>query len=408
MKLVLRILKLYYIFFIPIFFLIRLIRPFLLIRFGEVASARIGHFACTIDLYLCEIDNKVNIPQKKFIDIFILGTEICNTQIEKFWKKKLLIIPRPFISPLIFFNRIFPGGNLHDIFHRNNHVDKANFFSHRDEKNLIDISKKHFSFDKKEIFLAENICNKLDINTNKKIAIINIRDNFYFKKNNPKNNYNYFDVKNCKIDNYKNSILKLIENGYLVIRTGKGSEKTTQINNKNFIDITNQKQRTDLLECYLHSKCKLFIGNNSGSAYASIFLFRKPTFISNMIPIGIMYGNSKNIFTNFKIIRSNKSKNILSLSELKKMNILFYQRTSMYEELDLHVEETDEKDLQDYVEEFILKVENKWNFDKEELDLKSKFLNHFKSLAAEKNYYDNLKCDISYKFLKKNKDWLLN
>ena len=57
----------FYIFAIPMILLIRLIRPWILIRLGSISSQRIGHFAGDVEVYLCEKDAGINTPNKKTI-----------------------------------------------------------------------------------------------------------------------------------------------------------------------------------------------------------------------------------------------------------------------------------------------------------------------------------------------------
>ena len=68
-----------YILLLPIILLIRLIRPFILIRFGELMSSRIGHLAANTELYLCEKEASINRPNIFYIDIFYTShLPICN------------------------------------------------------------------------------------------------------------------------------------------------------------------------------------------------------------------------------------------------------------------------------------------------------------------------------------------
>ena len=48
------------IFFLPIFIIIRLISSFVVIRFGELPSNRIGHFAIDVHQYICNLKEKKN------------------------------------------------------------------------------------------------------------------------------------------------------------------------------------------------------------------------------------------------------------------------------------------------------------------------------------------------------------
>ena len=48
-----------YIIAVPVVLVLRLIRPWLLVRWGGLVSSRIGHFAANTELYLCEQDSGI-------------------------------------------------------------------------------------------------------------------------------------------------------------------------------------------------------------------------------------------------------------------------------------------------------------------------------------------------------------
>ena len=52
---------------------IRMIRPWFLVRFGSLISTRIGHFAGNTEMYLCERDAGINVPDQRHIDLFYLN-----------------------------------------------------------------------------------------------------------------------------------------------------------------------------------------------------------------------------------------------------------------------------------------------------------------------------------------------
>ena len=61
-----------YLFSIPLIIIIRLIRPWLLIRWYGLSSSRIGHLGATAALYSCRREAKINQPSQKYIDMFFL------------------------------------------------------------------------------------------------------------------------------------------------------------------------------------------------------------------------------------------------------------------------------------------------------------------------------------------------
>ena len=59
-----------YLLSIPTVIIIRLIRPWFLIRWQGINSSRIGHFASETELYCCEIESGINKPKQNFIDLY--------------------------------------------------------------------------------------------------------------------------------------------------------------------------------------------------------------------------------------------------------------------------------------------------------------------------------------------------
>ena len=55
------------IFVLPILYLVR---PYYLVRFRNLPSNRIGHFAANTELYCCERDLKIGTPLQPYLDIF--------------------------------------------------------------------------------------------------------------------------------------------------------------------------------------------------------------------------------------------------------------------------------------------------------------------------------------------------
>ena len=61
-----------YVMAIPILIILYLIRPFFLVRWEELNSHRIGHFAPEAELYCCERDAGINVPSQRYVDFFYL------------------------------------------------------------------------------------------------------------------------------------------------------------------------------------------------------------------------------------------------------------------------------------------------------------------------------------------------
>ena len=119
---------------------------------GELTSSRIGHFSINVELYCCEQEAGINVPSQKYLDLFYLKKIICNRQLEKMWRRQLLILPNWLLFPLskvnIFLNKFIFGGNYHMIGF--NDITAICTNSDRDVHNLIEKFQPHISFTEEE------------------------------------------------------------------------------------------------------------------------------------------------------------------------------------------------------------------------------------------------------------------
>ncbi len=76
-----------------IFLLIKILYPFILIRFYNIISTRLGHFLDDMDIYLsCKKKNLTNTDlnrYRKSLDIFYFRSKISNKYVAKILKKKI-------------------------------------------------------------------------------------------------------------------------------------------------------------------------------------------------------------------------------------------------------------------------------------------------------------------------------
>ena len=72
-----------------IVFIVRLIRPLIVIRFGHMVTERIGHLAMNTEIYKCEIE--AGLHQDKTLDIFYHRELVCNQQLRNMWDRTLCV-----------------------------------------------------------------------------------------------------------------------------------------------------------------------------------------------------------------------------------------------------------------------------------------------------------------------------
>lgn len=403
-----------YLISLPLLLIVRGLRPFILIRFSKIISNRIGHFSSIYSIYLSEKELSINQPSKKTIDFFIFS-EICNSQIANFYKRKLNILPSYFFGPLISLNKLIPGGLKHEaIFNSKDKLSHQIKYWPRDVNNSIDKTNAHVNFTDKEIEEAKDQLQKVGIKNLNKIVMLHVRDNGYLEKNftltSKKDEWNYHNIRNSNINNFLSGVKYLINSGYTVIRYGKNPRNNLNFQNENYIDLANSPYRTDLLEMYLVSKSLFCIGSDSGGTEFPHWLFRKPLLIINYVPLSLLYTHSDKILTCSKIYYDKLSNKKLTISEILSDKYSNLQTTEDFETNNLRAEECSDEDVKLLIEEMKLKIEGKWKVTDDEISLRKKFIDLYQSNLNKNKWFSQqhgeLRCDFGYSFLKKNRDFL--
>ena len=356
-------------------------------------------------------------------EFFIHDKLICNTQIEKLFKKKINFFSN-FFYPLIKFNSIIPGGNTHIIDYQKDYYDKRVIFEHRDVYNIINETNPVVEFNSSDIQHCKNKLEELNISESDEIIILNLRDKNYLNKIYPRKDFDY-KTQNVNIDNYTKTVKELVDKGYKVIRAGLYHEKKLDIKNKNYIDLFSDKIRSDLLETYLISKCIFQIGSFSGGSTAAQFIFRKPSIITNQIPITESHTWSKKMFVIFKKIFDRKRKKNITTSEY--FNILntnfgpkFLNAVNDYRYIhnkknknffinynisDFEIVENNENEIFDIVFEVLNKIKNHKisEVNKENLAFRKLFSENIDNYSILKKFHGKkIDIKIGEKFLKDN------
>jgi hypothetical protein len=93
--------------FSPLLFVLLLIRPFVLLRFGSLGVQRIGAISLYEQYLLINKDNKT---KKNLIDLWVINKPICNKQLLTIYKRHFLIINRlfAFYKILIIISKYIP------------------------------------------------------------------------------------------------------------------------------------------------------------------------------------------------------------------------------------------------------------------------------------------------------------
>ena len=279
-----------YLISIPAVIIIHLIRPWFLIRWNILYSSRIGHFASNTELYCCERDAGINTPSQRYADFFYLRKYIANKQLEKMWRRNLIILPTWLLLPICRVNRFFcffiPSCKEHEI------RDNAN--SDRDVHNLIEKFTVHIGFTYEEKIKGREILKKFGLPDDAKFVCLLVRDSGYLdrnKKYESHERWSYHSYRDGDIDKYVLAAEELARRGYYVFRMGVNVSKPLKSSNPKVIDYANSKIRSEFMDIYLGAKCSF--GITTGTGFDEIpRIFRKPI-VWVYVPLGYIITNNE-------------------------------------------------------------------------------------------------------------------
>ena len=393
-----------YILTVPVLLVLRLIRPWLLVRSGGLISTRIGHFAANTEMYLCEQDADINVPKQRYIDLFFMGRPICNCQLAKMWKRTLTVWPSSILAKIYRVNHIIPGGSIHEI-GSNTQVD-------RDVHNLLDKQEPHLFFTKEEEIRGKETLRQMGITPQDKFVYLIVRDSLYISNEYPGSSWDsgYHSYRDSNIDNYQLAVETLAELGYFVFRMGKHVKNTLRSNHPKVIDYATNGMRSDFMDIYLGAKCEFCISTGLGLDTVPAWGFRRPTIFTNLLPTGYLPTFSdKFILTTKRHILSGQQRE-LTLSEIFSHRVGFCMRTSNYETKGIDLIENTPEEIRDVVMEMVDRLNGNWLAHEDDEVLQQRFWEIFPTDGVDAHQgnplHGEIRAHFGANFLRNNREWL--
>lgn len=401
----------FFIISIPSVIIIRLISPWILIRFGEIRPSRIGHFAKDLELYLNDLDAGINISQKKHIDfLFLKNKQIANKQLEKMWRRTLRIWPTFLLQPFYKTNQFM------NIFLPNNSKHRINF-TLRDYNNLLEKFKPHLKFTEQEEADGQKFLQNFGIQKNDKFVCLLVRDSGYLNRHQKYSNedtsrWAYHSYRDGNIDRYVLAAEELAARGYYVFRMGGNVLKKFNLSNPKIIDYANLKIRSDFMDIYLGAKCTFCISTQAGFDEVPA-IFRKPIAYVGVVPLANLYSHNKDSLIIPRRHISKKTKKKLSISEIFNSNVSISFKSEEYDFNNVELEENEPEEIRDLVIEMDERLKGIWKETEEEKILQNNFWSNFRKNCKKDDFQNYEKrhgivhgefaSKVSLKFLKENK-----
>jgi putative glycosyltransferase (TIGR04372 family) len=378
-------------FVVPVVLIIRFLRPFIVIRFGQLISARIGHFAGNTEIYLCERDAGINVPRRPYVDIWYHMTPVCNMQLKKMWDRTLHVIPFD-ISLFDRLNCWLPGGQVHGNLTPNHD---------RDVRGLMDSTPPHLSFTADEEQIGKTCLKDLGIPEGVYFVCFHARDPAYLKTIYQNFDTSYHDYRDSNIHNYVLAAGELARRGYYTIRMGAVVAEALNTSNPKIIDYSINGKRSDFMDIFLGAKCAFFISSGTGID-AIPMIFRRPHIYVNLVPIE--YGRNwhkDHLFIPKKhwLCKKHRFMTFYEILDCGAGRFLFNKQ---FEQCGIELIENTPEEIAALAVEMDDRLKGTWQTSEEDEELQHRFWTLFK--PSELNGV--FRARIGAEFLRQHRDWL--
>ncbi len=376
-------------FAIPGVIIVRLLQPFLLIRFMRTSGKRIGHLAFEVELYLCERDAGMHKPNAH--DIFYFSLPFSNHQLKKMWKKKVhLAWSSPFVHQIYRLNKLFPDWEKHTV---------PEFSGIRDLNGLLERIPSHLAFTPKEETKGLDSIRKMGIPEGMPFVCFHVRDSAYLKSSMGSDGYSY-RFRDSDINNYMAALEELTGLGYFLVRMGAGVRDRLTITNTKIIDYA-RKYRTDFLDIYLCAKCKFFLSSNSGLDMVPQ-IFRRPVVYVNFVPFEVIHTWWPVELFIFKKYWLREEKRFMASREILDSGVRNFYKTEQFDSCGIELIENTSEEIKSVIFEMDMRLQGKWKEREEDKELQSRFWSLFKHSQLQ----GKINARVGAEFLRQNKELL--
>lgn len=383
---------------LPVVLVIRLISSWLLIRIGVLISERIGHFAANTEMYLCERDAGINVPNKPYIDIWYYGGPICNKQLAQMWGRVLRIYPSPVLSLVNRLNALFPG---HKEYRIGNNAQWD-----RDVNNLIERFPPHLRYLPEEEQRGQAGLKALGIPDGAPFVCLGVRDSAYLAKTHPFDDWHYHDYRDSTISNYVLASHELAIRGYYVVRMGAIVKEAFPVSHPMIIDYATNGMRSDFMDIYLGAKCNFFISTGTGLD-AVPYIFRRPLLHVNYAPVEYLFTYISNSLTIIKKRWLRYKKRFMTFREIFASGAGLFLDSQQFEENGIELIENTPEEIAAAVLEMEARLNGRWETTEEDEELQKRFWDIFpKDIVSPYNsrpLHGEIRSRIGAEFLRQNR-----
>ena len=379
----------------PLVIVVRILQPFVRIRFGYFTSDRIGHFAFDVESYLTE--KKINQDKNFSIDLFFFSGKSANTYFTKMCRRSFVV--HSAIKWLYCANEILPFSSSHRILPARVTSDS------RDIRGLFNKKEAQLRFNHQENQFGLEYLQEMGLRQGDRFVCLAVRDQAYLNQTYNKHDWSYHDFRDTKIESYEAAVVALAERGFWVFRMGKVVDSQLSVDHSRVVDYAISKHRSDFLDIWLMAHCYFAISTGLGlDSIADIF--RRPIVFVNYLPILDLEAWGRFITAPKHLSWASNHKPLTLQEQLKHTSV----NGHYYEENGIQVCDLNPSEITETALEMESRLSGSWVETDEDIVLHEKFWSELRAWPNFSKYHGWIhpEARLGTHYLRRSKDWLFD
>lgn len=283
--------------------------PFHRLRIGELREDRIGHLAANTELWV-RLNERNGWPQR--MTTIFAGWGPANRQLMSMWKRKICIVEHKMFK-LVYsaFEPVLKRTRFHVTLPEMPVIEHEAFLNCPPALSFTDDERRR-GFDELESW---------GVGRDEWFVCFHARDPAYLAERAgfgvTTNQSTYFD---CSIENFIPAMEWVVKQGGVAIRVGHLVQNPLPDLGDRVIDYASH-HRSDFMDIFLPAHCRYFVGNTSG-LFCIARIFNVPILYTNHCPYPWAGTRHKRNMDIPKLLRRHADGKILSVAEIRDLNLL--------------------------------------------------------------------------------------
>lgn len=280
---------------------VRLVRPLIHIRIGQLMGPRIGHYVGNTNLYLCERDAGLH---DGFVDLFYHQGPVSNRQVRAMWDRR--IRASRFFRYVDWVNRMLPGWEQHTL--QTSLVDWTDRLVQCEPQLVLteaELERGRRTAEETLGFVGEHVC-------------FHNRDSAFLAGIHPFADWSYHDHRDSDVANFLPAARLMVGRGYAAVRMGSAVREPI-VESPGVIDYATHA-RDDFMDVYLEATCRFHFGDPSGLNELPRAM-RRPVVYTNLIPMtaSVMHSLAPGGIFIPKRIRDRKTGRFFAIGDIREL-----------------------------------------------------------------------------------------